>query len=362
MTKLRKYLSDLDIGACAALKSPLLGPTGQMVVIIKHIEIRQTERYMTRGFRFAPPQAVASNIAASLRISKEITLGHLKDLAAYKPLGLTWMPGWYAACFGVQAQVRGGFRIMVPSQKRQILPLAKIQDDDPSIVDRAFVNRHHGLELKDFLDSCQNMANRGSQNTLETFRDRTGQAIQHLSATIADPEFLTSRMASFVVTIPCVEPFAGANAQLILFRYSVSLHHTRLASGLDWAPLSLFDTFNSFYAARGEDLEAKFAREISQDLALDSFRLAQDTTSLEKDDEIRNKDSNDIVVHREFDVKVETLAFQDEGALPLGIRPQFSAVASRENWDAVVPSSWVEQALKADGDTWDDRRISTLIE
>ncbi|ORY83014.1 hypothetical protein BCR37DRAFT_290168 [Protomyces lactucae-debilis] len=246
----RKRSSSMDIE-----RTSVNSRTGQVIFLVRHVEERDVERFVANGFRFANPVNVAASICASLCLTKDQVIEHLRIMSHYKPLVPQWRPGLHVGCFGVQASLVGGFKILVPHEDRTCLPVAFVQDHMLREECLAFVRKHYGKSVREVLLHCDSDS-AALDMEIKAFRSRLMHALNRLQDLVRDLDFDDAYLLPELIRL---ETKNRGTTQLLLFKYAIPIHALKLCKQLEFIPFAMF---NLFQQVHGPELQTSFMRSL----------------------------------------------------------------------------------------------------
>jgi hypothetical protein len=194
-------------------------------------------------------------IAASLNLPKEETADKIQMMGQYRPLESAWPSGLHVGYFGVQANVTGGFRILVPRDNRTCLPIAFVQEHTLRTECLAFVRRHYGENLGQVKLCCYSDTS-AVDSEAKAFRSRLMLGLNKLQEQTQDADLNDAYLLPELVRL---ESKDRGITQLLLFKYVIPIHAHKVYKHLDFIP---FPIFNLFQQAQGPELETSFMRSL----------------------------------------------------------------------------------------------------
>ena len=310
--------------------------------LVKHVTAEEADKFSAHGFRFSQWSSVIGNIAHPLSLTRAEGLALLQSMHDHTSHQASYEPGLYVACFGVQAQVSGGFRIMVNAKHRLVLPSIKLQDIELDNVDNDFISKHHNGSVKELVQACINHVDTRSVPRV-AFRLQLKYALEQLSALINDRAFLEARLIPYIVSLPAGNNHSGQHAtQLLLFRYSVSINASLQCPDLVWSPFGLFNTYQ---ASGTQESTNAFARhlhhEFSPLFSSDKRRRSQDSGYLQS----KAENFGGIMVQHDVEVFVDADGPHPEKHISTQLDEPYSA-HGRAVQDSFVPITWAEKVLR----------------
>lgn len=324
------------------------------MILVKHIELQSCEDYTRRGFRFAPLQSVASNIASALDLSREEALNELYSMQQYDPSRAAWTPGLHVACFGVRAQVLGGFNILVETQNNQLLPATQVQEEPLDDESLDFLSRHYGLTFRELAMSCASMVEEAeceNGNRIPPFFTRLHSAIQRLGLRMGDASFDEARFIPRIALVPCQGQYKGSTARLLLFRFSVPIHVTKTNPDLEWVS---FNMFNAMQVINSDDGVNAFTRDLYHEFNPLFQQMAElkSSSSSPKSPGL-NRGFDGIMVQQDNEIRV------DEAEKMSSVQMRSQDLNQRQYKAAFLATgggkdvgTWSEQALRLDNSGW----------
>ena len=229
---------------------------GKVLFLVKKVEKSEAARLCTFGFRFTAPPNVYDPLARSMLVSKQAISLAVSQMATYEPEREALLPpGVYLGCFAVQADVSGGFDVLV-DRNTSSLPMEPLGVPALTSAHFRFLQQFNGKtaaeigtdQRSDVLEAAR------SAGLTEEFAAQFNAALSRLRRGVGGSYFNSAVLDSDPQFLPTASPkdvgpgsVSGSVAQLIVFKTIVPIHTPIEAAGLAMTPFTFFSTQQRSY-------------------------------------------------------------------------------------------------------------------
>jgi hypothetical protein len=229
---------------------------GKVLFLVKKVDKAEAARLGTFGFRFTTPVNVYDILSRTMLVSKHSISQAIEHMAIYNPeREALLLPGVYLGCFAMQAEIKGGFDILVHKSATSKLPTRSLGIPTLTSAHFRFLQQYNGKMFSEIATELQSNFIEAAQTAglTEEFAIQFKDALTHLRREVKDPYFDNAVLDASPQFLPTATPIdarpgsSGTVAQMIVFKILVPIHTSVTAPNLILTPFNFFSTQQRSY-------------------------------------------------------------------------------------------------------------------
>ncbi|KAF8245554.1 hypothetical protein K440DRAFT_511411, partial [Wilcoxina mikolae CBS 423.85] len=229
---------------------------GKVLFLVKKVDKVEAARLGTFGFRFTAPANVYDILSRTMLVSKHSISQAIAHMAAYNPeREALLLPGVYLGCFAMQAEIKGGFDILVHKDATSKIPTRPLGIPTLTSAHFRFLQQYNGKTVIDIAAALQSNVIEAAQTAglTEEFAIQFKDALKHLRDEVKDTYFNHAVLDPNPQFLPTATPVdarpgsSGTVAQVIVFKILVPIHTPITSPSLSLAPFNFFSTQQRSY-------------------------------------------------------------------------------------------------------------------
>ncbi|KAI5813470.1 hypothetical protein BZA77DRAFT_339504 [Pyronema omphalodes] len=262
---------DIIITASASTKSdpeiqyePRPG-RGKVLFLVKRVDKAEATRLGTFGFRFTSPVNVYDVLSRTMMVSKHAISTAITNMANYNPEREALSPpGVYLGCFAVQADINGGFDVLVQQGATSKLPNRPLGIPTLTSAHLRFMQQYNGKTTTEIIAALKESSTEAAQTAglteefaaqfqtaLLTLRNELRDTTQNDTKDTYFDQAILDSQPHFLPTVSLGETSSPnsleTTAQIIVFKTIIPIHTAVSSRQLTLTPFNFFSTQQRAY-------------------------------------------------------------------------------------------------------------------
>ncbi|KAJ4200351.1 hypothetical protein NW767_007414 [Fusarium falciforme] len=199
---------------------------------------RDSERFVSAGYRFAELHQVSDIIRSSMQIQSHEFETKLRDMSTYTGEQNQNLPGVHLGFFAIRARVSSGFEVLVRKGARNLLPTMPLPLKSLEDWHMHYLAKFDNIPLSKIAQRCKEDSQRSTREA--EFAGQLTETIESLREWIQEPLFDDAVLTSTTVRIPCRGEEGRTEATMIAMRLVIPIHSVLTSPNCEFVPLGFF--------------------------------------------------------------------------------------------------------------------------
>ncbi|KAF5636561.1 signaling ykoW [Fusarium sp. NRRL 52700] len=212
---------------------------GSLMFLVRRSEsIRDTERLISTGYRFAELHQVSDLIKSSMQIKTHDFDTKLREMATYTSEHNHIRQGTHLGFFAVRARVSSSFEVLVRKGARHLLPSMPFPFENLEDWQMHYLRRFENVPVSKIVEKCKEDSQRSDREA--EFARQIADTIKALREFTQEPLLEDALLTSTSFRIPCRGDEKRLEATMIAVRLVIPIHSVLSSPNCEFVPLSFF--------------------------------------------------------------------------------------------------------------------------
>lgn len=212
---------------------------GSLMFLVRRSEsVRDTERLISTGYRFAELHQVSDLIKSSMQIKTHDFETKLREMATYTSEHNYIRRGTHLGFFAVRARVSSGFEVLVRKGARHLLPSIPFPFENLEDWQMHYLRRFENVPVSKIVEKCKEDSQRSDREA--EFAGQIADTIKALRESTQEPLLEDAILTSTAFRIPCRGDEKRLEATMIAVRLVIPIHSVLSSPNCEFVPLSFF--------------------------------------------------------------------------------------------------------------------------
>ncbi|KAI1055830.1 hypothetical protein LB506_009434 [Fusarium annulatum] len=212
---------------------------GSLMFLVRRSEsVRDTERLISTGYRFAELHQVSDLIKSSMQIKTHDFETKLREMATYTSEHNHIRRGTHLGFFAVRARVSSGFEVLVRKGARHLLPSIPFPFENLEDWQMHYLRRFENVPVSKIVEKCKEDSQRSDREA--EFAGQIADTIKALRESTQEPLLEDAILTSTAFRIPCRGDEKRLEATMIAVRLVIPIHSVLSSPNCEFVPLSFF--------------------------------------------------------------------------------------------------------------------------